>query len=265
MTDDPDVRMAPVGHGLPVPPPGAGLPARRRRAPSSASSPPRSAPPRSAVVLRRSPGGRRGDVDVEGLRPVGAGRTAPVVRRAPARRARRRSCSRPSWARSADAPLCITCGTKMRPAGSLLRLRGLRQHQRLQLVSSSQGMSSLSVQRTSPDGQQCPRIGQGHSPTGSGAELTSSPCAHMDPPSWVTFQAPPPVRDLLATLEEHATAFRATQTGDGGLRRPLLKQVLGGLVPRGGRLPAAGTFTPSELDFVLPELRVGVTVQAGQA
>ena len=32
-----------------------------------------------------------------------------------------------------DSPLCFTCGTKMRPRWLLLRLRGLRQHQRLQL------------------------------------------------------------------------------------------------------------------------------------
>ena len=34
---------------------------------------------------------------------------------------------------SVDAPLCLTCGTKMRRSGILLHLRGLRLHQRLQL------------------------------------------------------------------------------------------------------------------------------------
>ena len=39
--------------------------------------------------------------------------------------------------RTADAPLCLTCGTKMRPAWQLLRLRRLRGHQRLQLTPRS--------------------------------------------------------------------------------------------------------------------------------
>ena len=33
-----------------------------------------------------------------------------------------------------DSPLCFTCGTKMRPAGSCYVCEGLREHQRLQLM-----------------------------------------------------------------------------------------------------------------------------------
>ena len=44
-----------------------------------------------------------------------------------------RAASRRQQGTAADAPLCLSCGVKMRPAGSLLRLRVLRKHQRLQL------------------------------------------------------------------------------------------------------------------------------------
>ena len=40
--------------------------------------------------------------------------------------------------RIADAPLCLTCGTNMRP-GEPLRLRRLRLHQRLQLAPARPG------------------------------------------------------------------------------------------------------------------------------
>ena len=53
--------------------------------------------------------------------------------------ARRWSCWRPSHGIGADAPLCMNCGVKMRPAGSLLRLRVLRLHQRLQLSGLPDG------------------------------------------------------------------------------------------------------------------------------
>ena len=57
----------------------------------------------------------------------------------------RRACRHPQARTSAelleqitghavDSPLCMTCGTKMRPGWLLLRLRRLRQHQRLQLI-----------------------------------------------------------------------------------------------------------------------------------
>jgi hypothetical protein len=73
------------------------------------------------------------------------------------------------------------------------------------------------------------------------------------------------VQQLVFRLEENSIAFRATQTSEGGLRRPLLRDVLVDLVPQVGRLPAPGIFTPAELDLVLPELRVGLAVQAGRA
>ena len=85
--------------------------------------------------------GPDGEVDVEGLRssvdaaPAGRGRRRS--RRAPRPRRSRSGSSTEllelRLGKAADAPLCFTCGTKMRPAGLLLRLRGLRLHQRLQL------------------------------------------------------------------------------------------------------------------------------------
>ena len=63
-------------------------------------------------------------------------RSKPKRRRSPPRRSEAHSSTELlelHLGKAADAPLCMTCGTKMRPAGSLLRLRGLRLHQRLQL------------------------------------------------------------------------------------------------------------------------------------
>ena len=78
MTDDPDIRIAAVGDGLHLPPPGAGLPARTSSGPSSASSPPRSGP-------RRSPGRRHVGLDRRGRR---GGRGRPARSCAAPRRSR---------------------------------------------------------------------------------------------------------------------------------------------------------------------------------
>lgn len=66
--------------------------------------------------------------------------------------------------------------------------------------------------------------------------------------------------------------LRATQTRDGGLRRQSLVDELASNsslcdvhdeeIETSPKLP---TFMPDELDFILPALRVGVSVQAGRA
>ena len=88
---------------------------------------------------RRVRRGRRGAA------VLGAGGDAPPAPDEPQAPPRRPAKPAPAEAHSstellelqqgtvADAPLCFTCGTKMRPAGLLLRLRGLRLHLRLQL------------------------------------------------------------------------------------------------------------------------------------
>ena len=125
MTDDPDIRMAAVGDGLHLPPPGAGLPAVRDAGPSSASSPPRSGPRRSGPRRPARPTStwptwpRRAPALRTEIRPAADAGARPPRR--PSRRsrsARRPSCWRSCTGKAADAPLCFTCGTKMRPAGS---------------------------------------------------------------------------------------------------------------------------------------------------
>ena len=70
------------------------------------------------------------EVDVESLaqsaprtpelraEPAGSGAGAGQPAGAANRPVRRPSCSEAHQGRTADAPLCFTCGTKMRPAGS---------------------------------------------------------------------------------------------------------------------------------------------------
>ncbi len=49
-----------------------------------------------------------------------------------------------------DSPLCMTCGTKMRPAGSCYVCEGLRQHQRLQLhIDATVGPGRVRARLTS--------------------------------------------------------------------------------------------------------------------
>ena len=120
MTDDPDIRMALVGDGLHLPAAGAGLPAVRDAGPSSASSPPsragrpgaRPRPARTSTWPRWPPSA-----------PI---ETKPAEERPTSRQRRRRRRSVGSsmellervQSKETDAPLCFTCGTKMRPAGS---------------------------------------------------------------------------------------------------------------------------------------------------
>ena len=112
-----------VDHGLHLPSPGAGLPALRDAAPSWASSPPRSGPPRPGreaageAGTRAGPGRprvERADRDQAGAEAARAPSAAAGARRS----ARRRSCWSGCTGKDVDAPLCFTCGTKMRPAGS---------------------------------------------------------------------------------------------------------------------------------------------------
>ncbi len=122
-----------VDHGLHLPPPGAGLPALRDRARRSASTPPTSGPRQLETGSYERRGVETEDdasrAELETLAqsaPVdrGAerrGRESPRRRRSrrrPRVRTPRPSCSRRSPGTASDAPLCMTCGTKMRPAGS---------------------------------------------------------------------------------------------------------------------------------------------------
>ena len=87
---------------------------------------------RAATVAAGYGAGSELDVDVEGLAqsvPVEVAAAAP----APSSVGSSMELLESMQGHSQDAPLCMTCGTKMRPAGILLRVRGLRQHQRLQL------------------------------------------------------------------------------------------------------------------------------------
>ncbi len=138
-----------VDHGLHLPPPGPGLPVLRGALRASASTPPRSASAtsRPAPTSRRSRRPARPPSCIE----IDPSLVEEVVRSEPSSRPGHRSRP-PGQARcrkeahttaellekitgtAVDSPLCFTCGTKMRPAGSLLRVRGLRQHQRLQLM-----------------------------------------------------------------------------------------------------------------------------------
>ena len=134
MTDDPDVRMAPERGRLHLPPAGPGLPALRR--------------PGGARHLHRGGAGRQLDTgeyapieefDVEALRqsaPVEKPATELQAEDGSGRRDRSRAGHRVDCqgragqahtstellevlqGTSTDAPLCFTCGTKMRPAGS---------------------------------------------------------------------------------------------------------------------------------------------------
>ena len=125
MTDDPDIRMATSVMDyifrrlaldfLPL----------RDAGPSSASSPPRSAPPRS----RAEAAGEEFDLAALAAERADRGQARPQTAPAEAkpaepaapsrgRRARRWSCWSGCSSKESDAPLCFTCGTKMRPAGS---------------------------------------------------------------------------------------------------------------------------------------------------
>ena len=132
MTDDPDVRIATSGDGLHLPPAGPGLPALRRAR-------------RAGHLLRRRahrPGRRRGPAvtgrrtcDPEALpsplrsssrcttpatvtTATRARRSARAGHPSPQRRASSTELIESPPGPAADAPLCLTCGTKMRPAGS---------------------------------------------------------------------------------------------------------------------------------------------------
>ena len=143
MTDDPDIRIAPVGDGLHLPPAGAGLPAVRRPAPSSASSPPRSGPRqvgRPTARRPRPPTVDEEEVDVEALR--GSVPTEPP-RPGDAEAVAEKPVTE---AHSSAELLELVTGHRDRraavhdlrhedaPGRQLLRLRGLRLHQRLQLM-----------------------------------------------------------------------------------------------------------------------------------
>ena len=160
-----------LGDGLPLPPAGAGLPAVRAAAPSSASSPPRSGP-RSCAPRRRAPRRRRGLDGPGGDGELGTGEPARRSRSRPrhvpaaaggrppreAGRGARRSTVGSSTellelvqGKAADAPLCFTCGTKMRPAGSCYVCEGCGSHQRLQLSGAGRnGPLSSIVDRRGP-------------------------------------------------------------------------------------------------------------------
>ena len=146
MTDDPDVRMAQsimdyIFRRLAL----DYLPLRdaRRR---SASTPPRSAPRQLETGSYEPVADDDDDVedDARGARAVGAGRRgadgrAPAPRRAGEAGAGRRSARRPSCSRRMHGPrrrrpAVHDLRHQDAPGRLLLRLRGLRQHQRLQLM-----------------------------------------------------------------------------------------------------------------------------------
>ena len=148
MTDDPDIRIAAVGDGLHLPPPGAGLPAVEKRAELGIFT----AEERAAQVA-----GSYGtsaatptvteeeDVDLEALRgsaPIEAARPRPRSPEAPKPVKEAHS--------SAELLELVTGHGRRRaavhdlrhedaPGRQLLRLRGLRLHQRLQLMAGSPG------------------------------------------------------------------------------------------------------------------------------
>lgn len=70
---------------------------------------------------------------------------------------------------------------------------------------------------------------------------------------------------MLATLDGNAARFRATQTPEGGLKRADLSRVLRSLLDLAVSGPGKDTFSRTELDLVVPELRIGLAVQAGRA
>ena len=125
-----------VGDGLHLPPAGAGLPAVRRRAPSSASSPPPSGRASSRPASYEPATGDA--IEDEPSRRRRAGRSRRRSRRRPAEKpsatpaaaSRRRRGALVDGAagdactgKASDAPLCFTCGTKMRPAGAATSAR----------------------------------------------------------------------------------------------------------------------------------------------
>ena len=147
LTDDPDVRMSPVGHGLRLPPPGLGLPRLRdslgtrhlhgRRAPAL---PRHRQPPahqrrhdgsRAHRGAERRLGGRVRARNERGYRDHEARWLSRSRNERGSKRLESSSAKpAPSEAHTSaelleeitggaiDSPLCMTCGTKMRPAGS---------------------------------------------------------------------------------------------------------------------------------------------------
>ena len=92
--------------------------------------------------------GRRGDTDRRASdEPVVGAKPAPATARTTS------ELFEAITGTSVDAPLCLTCGTKMRPERQLLRLRGLRQHQRLQLRSHRHRLLPSAPLRNGADGR----------------------------------------------------------------------------------------------------------------
>ncbi len=133
LTDDPDIRMAQSMLDYIFRRLALDYLRLRHRARRWASTPPTSAPASSRPArTRRSRTSRRGGP--RDARAVGAGRhatpptwstrtTPPSCRRRAACTARP-NCSSRCMGSSADAPLCMNCGTKMRPAGSCFVCEG---------------------------------------------------------------------------------------------------------------------------------------------
>ncbi len=153
-----------VDHGLHLPPPGPGLPVLRGPLGASASTPPRSASATSRPApTSRSSRPARPAADDESLE------SEPTPRRSRSPRSRARSSTRPvetkdadgaearearparprrptprpssssrSPAHAVDSPALLHLRHQDAPRRLLLRLRGLRQHQRLQLSRSRQ-------------------------------------------------------------------------------------------------------------------------------
>lgn len=79
-------------------------------------------------------------------------------------------------------------------------------------------------------------------------------------------EAPGEVTIVVEALERDSQALRATQGPDGGLKRPMLRQAvaesLGGLGCAHG---SKSRFASEELDFLLADQRLAISVQAGRA
>lgn len=91
-------------------------------------------------------------------------------------------------------------------------------------------------------------------------------------PNWIYFypqaqeRVPSQMSAAAALIASGAASLRGTQSDKGGLKRDPLRAVLHGLVGEHGRHPPAGTtFASDQIDLMLNEAPVGITVHAGRA